>query len=117
MTYNRAHEYYEINDTIWMSNHWFAGETILFTRQGAIKFINYIEENIIENFIDCILLDFEELPKLNIFNHNGKFMINLIGELPKVKNKRFNSYSLSPSVQPIAGSFRTNSIIRELHLL
>lgn len=115
-TYNKAYKHYEINDTVWISHHWYAGETILFTKQGANKFVNYVENNIIGNYIDCILLDFNNLPTINVNNDGDIFFLMLKGEMPKIKNKKFNSYSLSPTVQPIAASFRSHSIIRELHL-
>lgn len=114
--YNKSYKNYEVNDTIWVSHHWFSGDSVLFTKSGANKIINFIENNTLGNYIDSVLLEFENLPTVEFeFKKNIPF-IKLSGELPKTKNKKFNSYSISPYVQTLTGSFRTYSIIRETHL-
>jgi len=83
----------------------------MFTKSGAQKIINYIENNIIEESFDYIILD-SIPPKSNIFIFNKNIMVTLTGMLPKDKNKKFNTYSIAPNVQKLAGMLSFDSVIR-----
>lgn len=110
-SYNKSYKYYKYNDIFWKSHHWFGGITIMFTKSGAQKIINYIENNIIEESFDYIILD-SIPPKSNIFIFNKNIMVTLTGMLPKDKNKKFNTYSIAPNVQKLAGMLSFDSVIR-----
>lgn len=113
--YGNSYDFYK-TESIYISHstHWFGGITMLISRLGAKNIINYIENNTITQPFDYEILESDPPSSIIHSNSNGRLTISITGLIPKNKNKKFMTYSLSPYSQKIASSVFSESLIRKV---